>query len=159
MIERPPWDAPKDKMVRWMHRKLDDLQQAELDPGRDKNAIRRRGKDHAAWLAAYGPEIEQADYGDIKPLRKRLPHLARFLFLPDKKKKLQKNDPVATAVWAVPRIRIIWQKEYGRKNRTRDQVSAVTIAALWMNVSEDEILKRIKPSGPSGKKKKISRAE
>jgi hypothetical protein len=59
----------------------------------------------------------------------------------------------------VPRIRIIWQKEYGRKNRTRDQVSAVTIAALWMNVSEDEILKRIKPSGPSGKKKKISRAE
>jgi hypothetical protein len=139
-------------------RKLNELQQAESDPG-DLTA-----EEYGDWLAAYGPEIEAADYGNIEPLRKRLPHLARFLFAlpPRKRKKRQRNDAVATAVWAAQRIPEIWQREYdGRKNRPRDQVSAVAIASLWLDgdVSEDDILKRLKPSGPSGKKKKLPRAD
>lgn len=153
MIKKPLWFGSNEQMVQWTCQELDKaLDELHSEPCDDVS--------YADWLERYGPEIEAAEHGDIEPLRKRLPHLAGFLVAPPprKRKRPQRIDAVTTAVWAVKRIPEIWRKEYkGRKNRAKGQVGAVEIAALWMDVSVKDILKRLKPSGPSGKKK--SRAD
>jgi hypothetical protein len=155
MTRRPPWFGPKEQMVLWVHGKLDELLKERHPKSRNEASIRR----YADWVEGYGPEIEAAEHGDIEPLRKRLPRLARFLVAPParKRKRQQKIDALTVAVWAAKRIPEIWLKEYGRKNRSKDQVGAIEIAALWMNVPIAAIERRMKPSGPSGKKK--SRAD
>jgi hypothetical protein len=159
----PPWSShdkrEHEEMVQWAHSKLDDLQLAEFH--RNANDKGHKNK-FLAWLEAYGPEIEAADRGNIAPLQKRLPMLARFLVAPpmQKRTKQQKQDAVAAAVWAVHNLRTIWQKEYGRRNRrNQDGPSAQEIAASWAGVTISDVEKGLKPSGPSGKKRKLSRAE
>jgi hypothetical protein len=154
MIKKPLWFGSNEEMVQYMHWKLDEaLDELHSEPCAETSI-------YTDWLEKYGPEIEAAEHGDIEKLRKRLPHLARFLVAPPprKRKRPKKIDAVTTAVWAVKRIPEIWAREYkGRKNRAKGQVGAVEIAALWMGVSVADIEKRMKPSGPSGKKK--SRAD
>ena len=150
-MTRPPWfarDAAERKaMVQWVHRKLNELQADTMRPA--GNSAK-----HRAWLKADGPEIYYAERGKIEPLQKKYPHLAPFLCAPPPRKqvKVTREDALTTAVWAVEQVRKIWKKEYNRKNRQQGQrPTALEIAALWMDVSEEDILKRMKPSGPSGK--------
>jgi hypothetical protein len=157
MTERPPWfarnAAEREAMVQWMHRQLDELQAARLQP---------TGTDTHKWLQEDGPQIYYAERGRIEPLRKKYPHLAPFLFAPPKRKQVRvaRYDAITTAVWAVEQIGKIWKNEYKLKKRpyrSGDQILAVEIAALWMEVDPDDIKTRMKPSGPSGKK--LSRAD
>jgi hypothetical protein len=157
MTSKPPWfasnAAERAAMVQWMHRKLDD-QQAEMMRPAGNSAK------HRAWLKADGPQIYHAERGNIELLRKKYPLHARFLDAPPPRKQVNdvRDDAITTAVFAVEQIRRIWKNEYDRKNRqTGQRPTALEIAALWMDVSEEDILKRMKPSGPSGKK--LSRAD
>ena len=136
----PKWND-NEAMVRWVHRQLDELQDARLRP---------TGTSAHKWLAEDGPQIYYAERGRIEPLRKKYPRLAPFLFAPPKRKqkRVPRHDAITVAVWATQRIPEIWKKEYGLKKRpyrSRGQISAVEIAALWMEVDPDDILKRMNP--------------
>jgi hypothetical protein len=175
MTERPKWEAhdarERIEMVQWTHLKLNEWQAAEA------SGKKRTAPEYRAWLEADGPEIYYAEHGNIEPLRKKYSRLAPFLIAPKKLKKEPRTDAITTAVAAVKKIREIWRAEYGLVNRPDGQVSAIEIAALWMQEcgpGEGQLLKaegnievlefmeaiekRMKPSGPSGKKK-VSRAE
>jgi hypothetical protein len=152
MTERPPWfarnAAEREAMVQWVHRQLDELQAARLQP---------TGTGTHKWLQEDGPQIYHAERGNIEPLRKKYPRLAPFLFAPPPRKQVRvaRHDAITTAVWAAGQIREIWKNKYDRKNRHKGQrPTALEIAALWMDVSEDDILKRMHKSGPSGKSRK-----
>jgi hypothetical protein len=160
MTKLPPWQArnPRERqqMVDWVNERLDELNEADFNEGCNN------AQQFEAWLATGGREIDAADHGNIEPLRKRLPQIARFLTapLPRKRKKRQMLSPAAVAALNVKRIRHLWKKHYKRKNRRKDDgPSAIEIAALRSEVSVGKVEKRLKPSGPSGKKKKVSRAE
>jgi hypothetical protein len=158
----------REQMIRWVHARLDELQVAEA------NGPKISGEEFGAWLAEYGPEIEAAERGNIEPLRKKLlpPHLAKYFVAAKIKTKRHTKrdlvDAIATAAWAYKHIPEIWKKEYALKNRRKGQVSALEIAALWMKEyapgeqvvfeatdrAMNAILTRLKPSGPSGKKRR-----
>jgi hypothetical protein len=163
MTFKPRWQGrnprEREQMVRWVHEQLD--AEAEYTARLEGPAAEAAHEEYLAWCARLGPQIDAAESGDIEPLRRRLPELEKFLFAPPprKRKKRPKHDAVTTAAWAVRSIRKIWQREYGRKNRHADDgPSAVEIAASWVEVTPPDIEKRLKPSGPSGKKK-FSRAD
>jgi hypothetical protein len=148
----PKWND-NEAMVRWVHRQLDELQAARWQ---------QTGTGTHKWLQEDGPQIYHAERGHIEPLRKKYPRLAPFLFAPPKRQqeRVARHDAITTAVWAVEQIGKIWKNEYKLKKRPyrrRGQISAVEIAALWMEVDPDDIKTRMKPSGPSGKK--LSRAD
>jgi hypothetical protein len=154
MTDKPPkWDD-NDAMVPWMHRKLDERQAAEA------SGHRRTAQEYHAWLEADGPEIYYAEHGNVEPLRTKYPNLAPFLHAPTKRKQKNelKTDAISTAVWAVGQISKIWREEYKLKKRpyrSRAQISAVEIAALWIEVDPEDIKTRMHPRG----KKKLSRAD
>ena len=159
MTDKLPKRNDGEAMVRWMHRKLDELQQAEHNEGKGSAARSARG---SAWLKADGPEIESAEWGDIEPLRKKYPRLAPFLVAltkSERKKhtKATRDDAIATAVWAYKAIPAIFKEHDVRNNRRRGEISTLEIAARWMNVAQKDILTRMNksgPSGPSGKSRK-----
>jgi hypothetical protein len=93
--------------------------------------------------------IEQADKGDIEPLRRLFPHLARFMCRPPRErgKRFPKNtedDPVRRAAADVKLIRALWAKHYGKKNRPpNDRVTAVQIAADRWGVNDVTLTNRM----------------
>jgi hypothetical protein len=99
--------------------------------------------------------IEQAKRGNIYPLRDVYPDLAPFLH-PPKLKRGQRfqNDvgyhPVQEAAKDVKRIRALWQKHYGRKNRPiGDPLAAERIAAARHEIPVEAVVSKMKKS--SGK--------
>jgi len=84
----------------------------------------------------YSYEIEQAEQGDIEPLRLRYPHLARFLHLPKLgrgKHRLRRDShamhPVDAAADDVERILKLWKQHYDKRNRKTDPTAAQIAAA------------------------------
>jgi hypothetical protein len=160
MTKLPPWQArnPRERqqMADWVNERLDELDEAKFNEGCNNS------EEFRAFVGTWGSEIDAADRGNIEPLRKRLPQIARFLTAPPPrtKKKRQMLSPAEAAALNVKRIRDLWKKNYKRKNRRRDDgPSAIEIAALRSEVSVEKVERRLKPSGPSGKRKKVSRAE
>jgi hypothetical protein len=154
MIDLPGWHAhnktERAKMVLWLNLELDQMAMVETQQ-RQKNFDE---KECRAWIAEYGPEIDQAEHGNIEPLRKQLPALAKFLHLPKRKRgqRFQKlrirPDLVRLAVDDVKRIRALWLKHYGKKNRHADDgLSAEQIAAdRWDGVRVSDVINRMKIS-------------
>jgi hypothetical protein len=142
---KPAWDDNKG-MERWVNDQLDELDAA--NPDWPAVAMER----HFAWVEALGPEIDAADHGDIAPLRAKLPHLARFLQLPkqpDGKRFARLDDayPDLVAIVDAKRIRALWLQHYGKRNRSRDLISAEKIAARRWGITVRDIINRTKNTG------------
>jgi hypothetical protein len=101
--------------------------------------------------------IDAAHYGDIEPLRKRYPHIAQFIHLPregHRGKYPRRSSGTITcvedAVEAAAFVRRFWREVYGRKNRSRDDLSAEAVVADYYRsmghteVTEDAIRMRAK---------------
>jgi hypothetical protein len=114
--------------------------------------------------------IQRAWYGDIEPLQRRYPELVGLLTLPPKrkqKKDLSRDDDVEWVAFDVRRIRDLWLKQYDKSRRNKtDGASAYEIAVIYFEKHPmgargdrdrvptlDEVEARLKPSGPSGKKR------
>lgn len=172
MKDLPPWVGDDAAMLRWLDDQLDVL----LSEAGAKRRLQRKLPLSIEEQQALFPEqsdegsIGAAERGDIRPLRRRYPQVARFLHLPkrkrgqryleaDKTKKWNKvlNDPhdarLALAVMDVRHIRTIWQKHFqGKKNRSAHagEKSAEWFAAERWGLTEDEIaaamkIKRLRP--------------
>jgi hypothetical protein len=167
----PPWHAhnPRERraMERWVNQALDRADDLEMDDFMQAHYAECATFDFdlkkmALPRVGYGWEIEEAERGNIEPLRKRLPHLAKFLCRP--KLRRGKHFPKATvveltirrdgfdrvqeAVKDVRRIRALWKQCCGKKNRRADDgPSAEDIAAgRWKGVDVDDIIQRMKKS-------------
>jgi hypothetical protein len=129
----PPWRArdqvDEQAMVRWCHRKLDELDRLTQPP-----VATTKQEDYVAWLANLGPEIERKD---VEAIRRKLPHLAKFLF-PPKRGHGQGRHPrprnyllVDAAARDVDRIKQLWREHYNKNYRRDDDgPSAFEIAML-----------------------------
>jgi hypothetical protein len=149
MSDLPPWDCRNARdaqaMVKWVIGQIDRVE-----------TISERFKHYAETVfesdERYVTEqaIEQADKGNIEPLRRLFPpELARFLHLPKLKRgkrfpKHGKNDRVGKAVADVKLIRALWMTHYGKKNRPKnDLVTAVQIAADRWKVDANTVANRM----------------
>jgi hypothetical protein len=90
--------------------------------------------------------IEEAERGNIKPLRDVYPHLAPFLHLP-KRKRGQRfpkvNNKLMNAVADVSRIRGLWKRHFGRVKRQRDELSAEEIAAERYKLDVEKVQRAV----------------
>jgi hypothetical protein len=160
MITKPPWDAPRPVMEKWVNEQLD---AKGLEFFKTTVCAEIAEDDEQGRL---DDEISFAEIaGDIQPLRERLlellPALAKtpaqarglkyvaenFVHLPKRARghRYQKlDDPVGAAVEDCKRIRALWQKHYGKRNRGNSLVSAETIAAKRRKITVDKIIERRK---------------
>jgi hypothetical protein len=164
-LKLPPWTARNERerelMFEWVNRQLDRIADQDFIATQSKLAKNFDVKKHFAWVDAGGPEIEQADHGDIEPLRKKLPQYARFLRLPKRQRgqrfsKMKSLDPVAEALADVKRIRRLWSEKFGKKNRhVDDGYTAEEIAARRWGIRFESIIRRMKnpPRKRANKKK------
>jgi hypothetical protein len=85
MTTKPPWIASsereRERMIDWVERQLDRFPEdyPVYVPSEEHDA------QIAAWYAADGPEKIAAERGDMEPLRKKHPELARYLHPPIRK--------------------------------------------------------------------------
>jgi hypothetical protein len=96
--------------------------------------------------------LQQAEQGNLEPLRKQHPRLARFLNLPRLKrgehfaKKPSTDAPhwrLKEALFELKRVRDLWKKHYdGKTNRPKGQLTAEEIVAERWGLDEDEVHKR-----------------
>lgn len=159
MSELPRWECLNDRdaqrLIDWKNRELDHLETVRgyfLEAG---NGLELEGDQdplHIWWLEQQSIKqaIEQADNGDIRPLRQALPHLARFLHLSKRKRgqrypKAKEGDPVREATLDVRLIRHLWKKHYKKINRPKnDRVTAEQIAADRWKVDVEVVIGRLK---------------
>jgi hypothetical protein len=137
----PRWRAldqvDRENMVRWVNGRLDELERA------DWHAFERSPKLQLPpdWFDNLGPEIDSAEQGFIEPLRRKLPHLAKFLYLPKKEhgkgthRKPKNHLFVQAAARDVVRIKQLWLTHYNKKyRRVNDGPSEFEIAAeRWLD--------------------------
>ena len=122
LIARPGIKSDQRKMEQWLNRRLDELDREDLDRSSEvMRAANTETDEIVAWMKADGPEVRAAEHGDIGPLRKKYPHLAKYLHPPERSGKGDKfpkmmdtfDDPklrdLTMAVWDAARIRIIWK--------------------------------------------------
>jgi hypothetical protein len=97
--------------------------------------------------------LQQAEQGNLEPLRKQYPRLARFINLPKlsgpgkhfKKKPPTHRAPhcrLEEALFELPRVRAFWKKHYGKTNRPKGQLTAEEIVAERWGLAEKEIYKQ-----------------
>lgn len=178
MTKLPPWQAhnPRERraMARWVNQVLDRADDKEMDDFMqahyaDVAALRENigaadviPRHHGERPAeSFDREIELAERGNIEPLRKRLPHLAKFLHLAKRGvgqrypkitavERARANlgiDEVQEAVKDVRRIRALWKQCYGKQNRPRgDNLAAEIAAGRWAGVEVEDIIQRMKKS-------------
>jgi hypothetical protein len=147
--ELPRWECRKagdeQKMTKWVNDEIDRIETVS-------NRFLNYGESVLASDECYvkTQAIEQADQGNIEPLRRLLPEYARFLCRPKQGRgkrfpKDEKNDRVGRAVDDVTLIRALWQQHYGRKNRPKnDPVTAEQIAADRWKVDVEAVVSRLK---------------
>jgi hypothetical protein len=140
LLDPPRWRARSESDKRWMHawvnQELNILALAGRHPPSDEE-IEKDFASFNAWLETpLAAEIAAAEEdGDIEPLRRALPHLAKFLQLPKqpdgvRRPKVDEDSQVVLmAANDVPRIRALWQQHYHKKNRKAGDVTAEEIAA------------------------------
>jgi len=90
--------------------------------------------------------IEEAEHGNIEPLRNAHPHLASFLHLPQRKRgqRFPKvNDKLMRAVADVSRIRGLWKRHFGRVKRQRGELSAEEIAAERYKLDVEKVRRAV----------------
>ena len=149
----PPWHArnkrERNMMIDWVNYQLNQLPDGLENWKPNPPDVAKRQLD---WILNLGPEIEFAEHGDIEPLRRKLPHLAKFLCLPKmdgKGRRFQKNPrkfkKKKAAAVTVRKIMALWKEHYGRKNRSpSDGPSAAEIAAERWGVDVEAVLRELK---------------
>jgi hypothetical protein len=149
-------------MERWLNRKLDELDREDLDRQNEEMRaanVNTKFDELVTWMKADGPEVREAERGNMEPLHKKYPHLAKFLFLPKqsgKGKNFPKPEPLfaavsdsqlwdlTQAVWDAARIRIIWKRHY--ETGPQNYASPEEIAARRWNVDVVERVHKWKKS-------------
>jgi hypothetical protein len=163
----PPWHAGNQRDRRWMIDWTIGRWSMLPDPSQPAVSSDVDSKKFRAWWYNGGREIEEAEHGDIEPLREKFPHLARFLHLPvrpDKKNWPMQNEARSardkSAEMIMREIKAIWKdkKYYGRVHRPRGDVTAAEIAAEILNTKANLILKRQKLLGQERRRKKAAAA-
>jgi hypothetical protein len=157
MSRLPPWTGDDAAMLRWLDHKLDDLIKEDGAKARARRALPLSSKEKQALFPEDSDEGAIAaaeERGDIGPLQRRHPKLARFLQLPARQRgqryprdmQQPHDERLALAVLEVSRIRAIWQKYFEQKNRSprRGEKSAEWFAAERWDCTEDEIIKAMK---------------
>jgi hypothetical protein len=158
----PRWECLNDrdaqKLIEWTNGELDHFETVRgyfLEAGNGFELEEDKDPFHIWWLKEQAIEqaIEQADNGDIKPLRLAFPHLARFLHLSKRKRGQRypkaKEDPVREATHHVRIIRHFWKKHYKKMNRPKnDRVTAEQIAADRWEVDVEAVIGRLKKTSP-----------
>jgi hypothetical protein len=148
-MSKPRWDCSKPRdaqnMTKWVNNALD---------FRDNKIkyLRVLGEGLRSFDPAYlkMKAIEQADRGNIGPLRLLFPDLAKFLCPPKQKRgqrfpRNKESDPVAGAAIDAKEIRTLWKFFYGKRNRPRnDPVTAEQIAADRWGVDVEAVIARLK---------------
>ena len=157
----PDWNQAKKLSERTLER-LDEEDHFQHEPWLTAEFIPRTDSE-ADELEAERSAIRQAERGDISPLRRRYPHLAKFLF-PPKLKRGQRYPrfqltkaaidkiSITSALYDVWRIRSLWKRYYGRKNRSRDAgCSAEEIAAKRHDLTVEQLLnaKKLRRRSPN----------
>jgi hypothetical protein len=170
----PPWIArnPRDRerMRTWVNAKLDEaiaieerefvanvakLGQQLLSEHLDDDEKARRKHRGLAKDRERQEELalQQAEQGNLEPLRKRNPRLARFINLPPLKrgehfKKKPPTDHLAPhcrleeALFELKCVHALWKKHYGKTNRPQGQLRAEEIVAERRGLDADEVHKR-----------------
>jgi hypothetical protein len=138
---RPPWKPDRDKrylqkITDWTNWHLDRTPETDWKPNY---------KTHFEWLKNDGPEIAAAERGNVEPLRKKYPHLAKFLHRAKRERHKRgpslpwdAHDPAKFAAIEVEEIKAIWKHHYNREKR-RFKPTAVEIAADRWNVSVADV--------------------
>jgi hypothetical protein len=145
MSKLPRWDCSKprdaEKMIEWVNSELDRKRQP---PGGWAEGLRMFDPDHVK-----GRAIQQADKGNMEPLRRLLPGLARFLHRPKQERgkrfpRDKDGDPVAAAARDTRTIRKLWKTHYGKTNRPKnDPITAEQIAADRHGVDVEKVISRL----------------
>jgi hypothetical protein len=143
--ERPPWEAGNEREQQWMMAwVLQKLDEADIETHRTniKNVDRAFWTNHFATLR---PQIAEAEHGNIEPLRKKFPLIARFINLPKledgkRRKSRKKFSRADAAARDVRRIRAIWQQNFDGKKNRKGQPTAEQIAMeRWEDVTEEQL--------------------
>ena len=148
MIEQPLWRCGNKRdaktMVAWVNGHLD---RAEALSKTFFELLR-------VFRNQVGPVLkkpsDRADKGDVEPLRKLFPYLARFIHRPKLKRgqrfpKDPENDRAERAVYDVKLIRALWMQCTGKHADPRDDlVTAEQIAADRNGVDVNAVINRIK---------------
>ena len=147
MSNLPDWQDDQG-MYEWLMAKLDDHLEAEM-------AEANKNPDHSAareWLASDGPALEAAElHDDVTRLRERYPRLARFIHpmrLPRGKHRPSRQEGdydlrVRFAAADVRRIRKLWQRHYGRRNRASGTKPPEFFAAARWRVDEENVIRKL----------------
>jgi hypothetical protein len=140
-----------ERMERWVNQQLDLILENQIEVANsDLLNIAEMLQELQSNEMTAASEVEAAWRGDIGPLQRRFPLLKDFLVAPPKRKRMRlpKTDLVQFAANDEKRIRALWQAKLGRKNRLKDDpISARGIAARRWGVDEEDIARRLKPSG------------
>jgi hypothetical protein len=154
MTKQPPWIArsrrDRQLMVNWLEVKLDKIFFDEFEKYQHEG-LKNYDK-VLAWAKKLGPEIAEAEHGNVEPLRRRFPVIAKYINLPrrhrgqryPRREDVNKVGPLNAAAADISRIRAIWQEHYGKKNRPADQASAEEIAAELWDVKIEDLVKHLK---------------
>jgi hypothetical protein len=169
----PPYTAKdqrdRQEMIEWVCQKLLEDEQRMFTP-----LINALSDPH--YTSNEELAIQQAERGNITPLREIYPKLARFLCPPKKRQQkkdlprdddedfLPHDDDIEWVAFDVRRIRDLWQEYYNKKRRYKtDGASAYEIAVIYFESHPmggripptlDEVEAWLKPSGPSGEKRR-----
>lgn len=153
---RPPPNASERGQLRWKR----DMQHW-LSDQLDEQDIRQVGLANANPPGVERLCIASARAGHPEALRKLYPQFADCIHSPKLRRgqkywKQPKDAPAKIAADFAKRIRAIWSKQYGKRNRAKNEISAeefaVEICKEWLGtkaagLSVDETLAAAKPSG------------
>jgi hypothetical protein len=121
--------------------------------GRLDGDEKARRKDRGLAKEQEESALQEAEQGNVEPLRKQHPSLARFINRPRLKRgkhfkkkpptdRLTPHDRLKEALFELPRVRAFWKKHYGKTNRPQGQLTAEEIVAERWGLAEEEIYKR-----------------
>lgn len=125
---------------RWLNEQLDRLMLDDFKNDPD---------DGGKWFHNGGPEILEAERGNIEPLRQSYPHLAKYLHLPPMKKgqrRVYRDDQVDWAMEDYQKALVVVEAAYETTRRERGLVSIAEIIARRHSFPTRVILNRLKNS-------------
>lgn len=156
LLERPQWHARSEQMSAWVNQELDRIPPEYLEDFRsltDEDVARAYDLLNTWKEETLHDETEAAEKnGDIEPLRRKLPHLAKFLQLPKqlpgvrrtRLEKLRRDTAVMGAINDAKRIRALWKLHYNKKNRRVGDVTAEEIAAARWGIDVEDVIAKLK---------------
>jgi hypothetical protein len=174
---RIPWLArnsrDRERMQTWVNAKLDEAIAVEerkfaagiakvgqettqaLAQENDDEKARRKDRGLAKTREWQGElALEQAEQGNLEPLRKQYPGHAQFINRPRRKRgqRFKKKPPpdhlralhcrLEEALSELPLIRDFWKKHYGKTNRPEGQLTAEEIVAERWNLNLAEVSRK-----------------